>query len=248
MSRPDAGGTGVDFEALPVVGGAGGPELGRQSGPRFDGDVSELPDRACWALQNLLTNRYLTKTDQPQLWSWVQDHRTQLAVRLSELDLRLRIVDELDVVFVEQADYDSPWGRKLLRREPLNTYDSILALHLAKLMRAARDEHVVISREDIHELFAGVHNDTDRDRSAFDRRIDEAIEKLERIKLLGRSGDDETSYIISPVITAVMTASIVTDLQHQFERLQRAAGTRNDSGDRTEGNASAEGEHDIDAE
>ena len=29
----------------------------RPTGPRFDGDVSELPDRACWALQNLVARR-----------------------------------------------------------------------------------------------------------------------------------------------------------------------------------------------
>ena len=55
----------------------------------------------------------------------------------------------------------------MLRRETLGTYDSILALHLAKMMRASTDEHVLISRDDIHEIFAGVVNEVDRNEVAF---------------------------------------------------------------------------------
>lgn len=78
-----------------------------QRRPRFDGDVSELPDRACWALQNLLTRRYISAETDSDLFSWVLEYRRQLSVRLSELDLILRIVDGTDVAFVEQARYES---------------------------------------------------------------------------------------------------------------------------------------------
>ena len=103
---------------------------------------------------------------------------TQLSVRLSELDLLLRIVDGTDVAFVEQARYESARGIKLLRREPLGTYDSILALHLAQMMRAAGGQTVLISREEVHGLFSGVLNDVDRDAVTFTARIDAAIARL----------------------------------------------------------------------
>ena len=213
----------IDFDALPSI-DAVEQSTEQRRGPRFDGDVSELPDRACWALQHLLSRRYISKDNHAELWSWVIRYRRELTVRLSELDLRLCIAEDHDIAYVEQAEYESSWRRRLLRRETLHTYDSILALHLAKLMRAAaRDEHVLISREEMHELFAGVNNDTDRDIASFDRRIDNAIERLTDIEVLVRNREDEDSFTISPVINAIMSASMITELQQQFEQLKRAA-------------------------
>ncbi|WP_193044265.1 DUF4194 domain-containing protein [Mycolicibacterium baixiangningiae] len=207
----------IDFSSLPQVDQNARPPHQRR--PRWDGDVSELPDRACWALQNLLTRRYISAESDSDLFSWVLEYRKQLSVRLSELDLLLRIVDGTDVAFVEQARYDSARGAKLLRREPLGTYDSILALHLAQMMRASGGQSVLISREEMHGLFAGVLNDTDRDAVTFTARIDGAIARLAALEILRRSRDDEDSYTISPVINAVMTASVITELQQQFEQL-----------------------------
>ncbi|GAB43003.1 DUF4194 domain-containing protein [Gordonia terrae] len=204
------------FDDLPTV--ANRAATHTPNAPRFDGDVSELPDRACWALQNLLTRRYISGDRQPQLWSWVAEYQDVLRGRLSELDLRLRIVDELQVAFVEQAGYDSRWGRKILKRETIHTYDAILALHLAKYVRAARDEPVLITREEIHELFAGVTNTIDRDLALFDKRIERALDKMEELEFLRKQRDDADTFVVSPVISAVMTASVITDLQRQFEQ------------------------------
>ncbi len=164
------------FSSLPQVDQAA--RAPHQRRPRFDGDVSELPDRACWALQQLLTRRYLSAESDRDLFTWVLEYRAQLSVRLSELDLLLRIVDGADVAFVEQARYESARGVKLLRREPLGTYDSILALHLAQMMRASGDQAVLISRDEVHGLFSGVLNDIDRDAVTFTARIDAAIARL----------------------------------------------------------------------
>jgi hypothetical protein len=209
----------IDFSSLPQV--DQNTRTPQQRRPRFDGDVSELPDRACWALQHLLTRRYISNESEPDLYSWVLEYRNDLSVRLSELDLILRVVEGVEVAFVEQARYESARGVKLLRREPLGTYDSILALHLAQMMRAAGDQTVLISRDEIHGLFAGVLNDVDRDAVTFAARIDGAIARLTSLEILRRSRDDEDSYTVSPVITAIMTASVITELQQQFELLLR---------------------------
>ncbi|MEW5812497.1 MAG: DUF4194 domain-containing protein [Actinomycetota bacterium] len=211
----------IDFSSLPQVDQTARPPHQRR--PRFDGDVSELPDRACWALQHLLTRRYISAESDADIYAWVLEYRHQLSVRLSELDLLLRIVDGTDVAFIEQARYESAKGIKLLRREPLGTYDSILALHLAQMMRASGGQSVLISREEMHGLFSGVLNDVDRDAVTFAGRIDAAIARLTGLEILRRSRDDEDSYTISPVITAVMTASVITELQRQFELLATGA-------------------------
>jgi hypothetical protein len=222
----------IDFSSLPQVDQeTARPSVARR--PRFDGDVSELPDRACWALQQLLTRRYISAEADADVYSWVLEYRKELSVRLSELDLLLRIVDATDVAFVEQARYESARGIKLLRREPLGTYDSILALHLAQMMRASGGQSVLISREEMHGLFSGVLNETDRDAVGFAARIDAAIARLAGLEILRKTRDDEDSYTISPVITAIMTASVITELQQQFEQLLN-------------GGAPAEGEADVD--
>lgn len=205
------------FSALPEVDQTA--RTPHQRRPRFDGDVSELPDRACWALQQLLTRRYISAEADRDIYTWVLEYRPQLSVRLSELDLLLRIVDGADVAFVEQARYESARSVKLLRREPLGTYDSILALHLAQMMRASGDQAVVISRDEMHGLFSGVLNDVDRDAVTFTARIDGAIARLASLEILRKTRDDEDSYTVSPVINAVMTASVITELQQQFEVL-----------------------------
>lgn len=207
----------IDFSSLPQVDQNARPPHQRR--PRFDGDVSELPDRACWALQHLLTRRYISAETDSDIYAWVLEYRRQLSTRLSELDLLLRIVDGTDVAYVEQARYESARGIKLLRREPLGTYDSILALHLAQMMRAAGGQSVLISREEMQGLFSGVLNETDRDAVTFAGRVDAAIARLTGLEILRKSRDDEDSYTISPVITAVMTASVITELQQQFEML-----------------------------
>lgn len=207
----------IDFASLPEVDRNG--RTPQQRRPRFDGDVSAMPDRACWALQHLLTRRYISSESDTDVYSWVKEYRSDLAVRLSELDLQLRIVDDIGIAFIEQARYESAKGIKLLRREPLGTYDSILALHLAQMMRAGGDQSFLITRDEIHGLFSGVLNDTDRDTVTFTARIDAAIARLGGLDILRKTRDDEDSYTVSPVISAIMTASVITELQQQFEVL-----------------------------
>jgi Domain of unknown function (DUF4194) len=207
----------IDFASLPEVDRNG--RAPQQRRPRFDGDVSAMPDRACWALQHLLTRRYISSESDTDVYTWVKEYRSDLAVRLSELDLQLRIVDDIGIAFIEQARYESAKGIKLLRREPLGTYDSILALHLAQMMRAGGDQSFLITRDEIHGLFSGVLNDTDRDTVTFTARIDAAIARLSGLDILRKTRDDEDSYTVSPVISAIMTASVITELQQQFEAL-----------------------------
>ncbi|MDT5182936.1 MAG: hypothetical protein QOI29_1094 [Mycobacterium sp.] len=74
------------------------------------------------------------------------------------------------------------------------------------MMRANAGQAVVISRDEMHGLFSGVLNDTDRDAVTFAARIDGAIARLTGLEILRKTRDDEDSYTISPVITAIMTA------------------------------------------
>lgn len=210
----------MNFDALPSV-HAVPADVGDIRRPRFDGDTSALPDKACWALQNLLKSRYIRKSSDPELWTWMMLYRTDIESRLSELNLRLKVVDGADTAFTEPMDDPSRWSRRLVRRETLGTYDAILALQLTKLMRVSHDEDAVISRADLHELFSGVSHSTNTDRAKFENRINGAISKLAGISLLNRAGDDEDSFTINPVITAVMSAALVAELEQKFDQLRQ---------------------------
>ena len=95
-----------------------------------------------------------------------------------------------------------------------------LACVLVRSNAAMRgDLGFLITRDEIHGLFAGVLNDTDRDAVTFAARVDGAIARLAGLEILRKNRDDEDSYLISPVITAIMTASVITELQQQFEQL-----------------------------
>ena len=48
---------------------------------------------------------------------------------------------------------------------------------------------------------------------------DAAIARLTALEILRKTRDDEDSYTVSPVINAVMTASVIAELQQQFELL-----------------------------
>jgi hypothetical protein len=239
MSEP----TGIDFSALPEIDGTAMPGLSPQRTSRFDQDSSELDDRACWALQNVLTRRYISKDKQPELWSWIIEYRRKLASRLSELNLILVVDEAIEYAFTEQAEDESPWARKLLRKETLQLYDSVLALQLAKMARATPDVRVLISRDDMHALFAGIDNIRDRDEERFAKRIDAAIKKLVDVKILIDTDEDD-NFVVSPVILSLMTAARIEALEAQFTALRPAATDDADSkGDSGIEGRDAAGEH-----
>lgn len=150
------------------------------------------------------------------------DHRRALASRLCELDLKLRIHEDLEVAYAEQAQPDTqyPRARKLLRREPMGTYASILALQLARIARTSRADQL-IGRDDIHELFIGIRHKKDRDEAMLRGRVEDAITKMIKVKILLPSGEDPDSFSISPAILAVMSGQMVDELSREFERLRR---------------------------
>jgi hypothetical protein len=217
MTEPAA----MDFSSLPTVGDTSLPGLSTERTTRFEQDSSELDNRACWALQNLLTRRYITKDGHPEVWSWMMEYRRKIASRLSELNLVLVIDEAIEHAYTEQADDESPWARKLLRRDTLQLYDSVLALHLAKMVRAAPDVRVLISRDDMHALFGNIDNVRDRDEDRFERRINAAIKKLTDVKIL-LSTDEEDNFTVSPIILSLMTAARIEALEVQFAALTPA--------------------------
>jgi hypothetical protein len=213
----------IDFDLLPEVAPAVPVDTEEVRVSRFEGDTSALHQHACWALQNLLARRFITKADTPDLWRWVVKYRAELSSRLSELDLRLRIFDDIEVAFTEQAETfrDNPRARKMLRRESIGVYASMLAIHLGRAARTTGLDRL-ITREEIHEMFTAIPTVKDRDTAAVVKRSEDAINKMKTLGVLTASGD-ENSFSISPAIFAIITPLMIEEMKDEFERLRKAA-------------------------
>ena len=169
-----------------------------QRRPRFDGDVSELPDRACWALQHLLTRRYISAEADADVYSWVLEYRKELSVRLSELDLLLRIVDgdrrrlrrtgPLRIRKGHQASAPRTARHLRLHPRPAPRPDD------ARLRRADRGHQ---PRGDARPVLRHL-NDTDRDAVTFTARIDGAIARLNGLEIRARPATTRTATPSAP--------------------------------------------------
>jgi hypothetical protein len=109
---------------------------------RFDGDASELPPEACWALQELVAAPHISDRTNRH-WPVVLQYEDQLRSRLSELGLVLEVNREHRYAFTRQADDPSPHSRAILRTRTLSLAASALALYLYQLYVTSPDDPVV---------------------------------------------------------------------------------------------------------
>ena len=87
---------------------------------RFDGDTSDLPAEACWALQELVASPHLSDRNKHH-WPVVLQYEGLLRSRLSELGLILEINREYRYAFTRQAEDPSPRSRTILRSRTLSS-------------------------------------------------------------------------------------------------------------------------------
>lgn len=223
----------LDPRALARVGsGPLGAVAEPGSGPRFDGDTSELPPEACWALQELIVAPHVL--EQPRgvnghgvnghgngHWAALLRHEERLRSRLSELGLLLEVNRERGYAFTRQAGDPSPHSRTLLRARTLSLAASALALWLYNQYLIAPDDPVV-EESDMVDHLLGYKPATDTDEAGFTKRARAAVRALEEAHLI-RAVPGTSRYLIYPVITAVLSAERVAVLTVRYREL--AAGT-----------------------
>jgi hypothetical protein len=212
----------LDPAALARVGGGPvGTVTGPGAGPRFDGDSSELPPEACWALQELIAAPHVL--EQPRgHWPALLRHEDKLRSRLSELGLRLEVNREHGYAFTRQAVDPSPHSRTLLRARTLSLAASALALWLYNQYLIAPDDPVVEESDMIDHLL-GYKPPADTDEAGFAKRARAAIRSLEEAHLI-RAVPGTGRYLVYPVITAVLSAERVEVLTARYRELAAVPG------------------------
>ena len=212
----------LDPAALALVGGRPvGAVTGPRAEPRFEGDTSELPPEACWALQELIVAPHILEQSRGH-WPVLLRYEDKLRSRLSELGLVLEVNRERGYAFTRQAGDPSPHSRTLLRARTLSLAASALALWLYNQHLIAPDDPVVEESDMIDHLL-GYKPPADTDEAGFTRRARAAIRSLEEAHLI-RSVPGTGRYLIYPVITAVLSAERVEVLTARYREMAAVPG------------------------
>lgn len=189
--------------------------------PRFEGDTSELPAEACWALQELIAAPHVTEQSRRH-WAALLRHEDLLRSRLSELGLVLEVSQERGYAFTRQASDPSPHSRTLLRARTLSLAASALALWLYNQYLIAPGDPVV-EESDMTDHLLGYKPSSDTDEAGFVKRARAAIRSLEDAHLI-RAVPGTSRYLIYPVITSVLTAGRVAALTARYRELADTTG------------------------
>jgi Domain of unknown function (DUF4194) len=185
---------------------------------RFDGDSSELPAEACWALQELVAAPHISDKARHH-WSAVLQYEDVLRSRLSELGLVLEINREHRYAFTRQADDPNPRSRTILRTRTLSLAASALALYLYQQYVTSPDDPIVETADMLDHMIAYKRAD-DTDDAGFQKKIKAAINALDDAAII-KPIKGTSRYIIYGVITSILTAEQVSALHDRYLAIAR---------------------------
>ncbi|MGH3274064.1 MAG: DUF4194 domain-containing protein [Streptosporangiaceae bacterium] len=185
--------------------------------PRFDGDSSQLPPDACWALQELVAAPHVSEDKSKKHWPALLQYEKQLRSRLSELGLILEINRDHGFAFTRQADDPSPHSRTILRARTLSLAASTLALYLYNQYLLAPEDPVV-ETDDMIEHMLGYKPPGNTDEAGFQKKIQTAIKSLEEASII-KPIVGTSRYVIYGIITAILSAERVEALNARYKTL-----------------------------
>jgi hypothetical protein len=183
---------------------------------RFDGDTSQLPAEACWALQELVAAPHISDKARKH-WAVVLQYEEQLRSRLSELGLILEINREHRYAFTRQAEDPSPHSRTILRTRTLSLAASALALYLYQQYVMSSDDPVVETADMIDHMMAYKRAD-DTDEAGFQKKVRTAIKALDDAAII-KPIKGTSRYIVYGVITSILTANQVDALRAKYKAI-----------------------------
>lgn len=185
---------------------------------RFDGDISELPAEACWALQELVAAPHVSDKAKHH-WPVILQYEEVLRSRLSELGLILEINREHQYAFTRQADDSSPHSRTILRSRTLSLAASALALYLYQQYVMSPDDPVVETADMLDHMLAYKRAD-DTDEAGFLRKARAAINALDDAAII-KPIKGTSRYLIYGVIASILTAEQVSALHERYAAIGR---------------------------
>lgn len=215
----------------------------------WPGDPGTLPLDVRRVLVALLRGPYVSHQKDPLLWSALLAHEEIVRRRLGDLLLDLAIDADAEVAFsrnlVPDPDFPSPVP-SVLRTAPLSFIDSALLLHLRHLLLqgAARQERVVVGRDEIDAHMQAYVASSGNDEAQFRKRLNASIGRMYDYSILLRT-DTEDRWEVSSILALILTADEIGGIEEEYQRLRETAGSAADGGAAAQRPAGAAGESDA---
>jgi hypothetical protein len=181
--------------------------------PRFDGDTSQMPPEACWALQHLVTRPHLSK-DNGAHWAVIVAFEDLLRSRLNELGLLLIVDHDRGYAYTKQSEDPHPRSRRLLRAKTLNLAASALLLFLYQQYMGSSD-HPVVTHSEMIDHMSLYRSSGDTDEAGFVAKIETAIGTLTEVALLRRLEEGDR-YLIHGVVASLLDSVQLEALRERY--------------------------------
>ena len=194
---------------------------GEESAALYPGDRGELPLEARRVLVQLLAGPSLDGRRHGRLWPGLLQYRDRIESRLGDLFLELVVDTDAQVAFVRQADTGELETPVLLRRTPLTFLESVLLLHLRRLLADAelRGERAVVSLDEMMDHMRLYERNLNTDQAGFERRAKNAIEKVKKNNIVSAIRGSENRFEISPTLRLLFSAEEVAGLARIYAEL-----------------------------
>jgi hypothetical protein len=205
----------------------------------FPGDTGILTVDHRVALAVLVKGPMLTKEKDKAAWDALIADRRPVETRLSELFLRLSVVENLGIAMAQQADLDDGVKYpKLMQRQSFKLVESAVLANLRMaLNRAATtgEDFAVVSLSDIQDEIVAYAQFRTNDEAATRRSVGSAMRKFVRLGFARELRGSDDRFIAEPILKVLFPAEKVQALLDALQSMIGSISTVVD--DDTEGSA-----------
>jgi hypothetical protein len=198
----------------------------------FEGDEGSLTFEQRCTLVFLIKHRYISAEQHPAEWSTLIDAQVQLRSRLNDLFLDLHIDSHAQIAFKRQAVPEGDGRFPTLLHDIAHTREeTILLIFLRQRFRSERADGadaVLIDRKELLDAVARFRPPDANDRSGDARKVENAIQSLQRSGILLKTADEQRLRL-APVIEVLLPLARLHELLDTLLGLNGTPGV-NDTG------------------
>lgn len=200
-------------------------EKGLGTNAFYPNDYGQLPLDTRRVLVNLLAGPFIDGTRHSALWQTLVRDELVIRQRLSELFLDLALDKETQIAFTRKAETEDLNAPTLLRSITLSFLDSVLILQLRLMLTQAdaKGDRATTSQEEIITSLSIYEDDENTDHAGFMNKINTAIEKMKKHKILLAIRGSENRYEISPTLKILFSADEIHALSEQYQQASKAS-------------------------
>lgn len=173
----------------------------------FEGDVGTLTYEQRSTLVFLLKHRYISAEQHPAEWRTLIDAQVELRSRLNDQFLDLHIDQQAQVAFKRQAVPEGDGRFPTLLHDIAHTREeTIMLIFLRQRFRSERadgTDAVLIDCDELLDTVTRFRPPDANDRSGDARKVENAIQSLQRCGILLKTADEQRLRI-APVIEALL--------------------------------------------